>query len=67
VNSGKPDGRDREDRGRQDRKFPDICLLEQPFIRDPERTVSELVTEAVASSMKHPGASFVRFQLGEAA
>jgi elongation factor Ts len=52
--------------GKLDKFFSDVCFLEQPFIKDPQRTVGQLVTDAVA----HMGENivvrrFARFQLGE--
>ena len=54
--------------GKVEKFFADICLLEQPFIKDPQRTVQQLVTDAIA----HLGENvivrrFARFQLGEMA
>lgn len=52
--------------GKLEKFFADSCLLEQPFIKDPQRTVSQLVTDVIA----HLGENvvvrrFARFQLGE--
>jgi elongation factor Ts len=52
--------------GKLEKFFADTCLLEQPFIKEPERTVGQLVTDAIA----HMGENvvvrrFSRFQLGE--
>jgi elongation factor Ts len=52
--------------GKLEKFFADVCLLEQPFIKEPDRTVGRLVTDAVA----HLGENivvrrFARFQLGE--
>jgi elongation factor Ts len=52
--------------GKIDKFYADVCLLEQPFIKDPQRTVGQLVTDAIA----HLGENvvvrrFTRFQLGE--
>ena len=68
-NSGKPDKViEKIVDGKIDKFLADICLLEQPFIRDPERTVNEMVTEAVAKLGENIQVRrFVRFQLGEAA
>lgn len=52
--------------GKLEKFYADTCLLEQPFIKDPQRTVGQLVTDAVT----HLGENvvlrrFARFQLGE--
>lgn len=52
--------------GKVEKFFADVCLLEQPFIKEPQRTVGHLVTDAIA----HLGENvvvrrFARFQLGE--
>lgn len=52
--------------GKLEKFFADVCLLEQPFIKEPDRTVGRLVTDAIA----HLGENIVvrrfsRFQLGE--
>ena len=44
----------------------EVCLLEQPFIKDPSRTIRELVQETIARvgeniRVRH----FCRFALGE--
>jgi elongation factor Ts len=68
-NSGKPDKVvENIVDGKIDKFLSDICLLEQPFIRDPERTVKDVVTDAVAKLGENIQVRrFVRFQLGEAA
>jgi elongation factor Ts len=46
--------------------FKDVCLLEQAFVKDPDRSVEQLLTEA--SKQAGAGvrvAGFVRFKLGE--
>jgi elongation factor Ts len=50
------------------RKFhAEVCLVEQPFVKDPDRTVKQLLAEA-GEKVGHEIAveSFVRFKLGEA-
>jgi elongation factor Ts len=68
-NSGKPDKViEKIVDGKVDKFLSDICLLEQPFIRDPERTVKDVVTEAVAKLGENIQVRrFARYQLGEAA
>ena len=54
--------------GRVDKFFADACLLEQPFFRDPDKKVSDLLTEAKAKVGEEDSiVRFVRFQVGETA
>ncbi len=54
--------------GKIDKFLADICLLEQPFIREPEKTVKEVVTAAIAKLGENINVRrFARFQLGEGA
>lgn len=53
--------------GKIDKFFADICLLEQPFIKEPQRSVGQLVTDAIAKIGENIVVRrFSRFQLGEA-
>jgi elongation factor Ts len=46
--------------------FADTCLLEQPFIKDPQQTVGQLVTDTIAKIGENVVVRrFARFQLGE--
>lgn len=46
----------------------EACLLEQPFIKDPERTVGDLLNEAIAILGENIVVRrFCRFKLGETA
>jgi len=48
--------------------YEQICLLEQPSIRDPKMTIGQLVQAAVAKMGENISvARFVRFKLGESA
>jgi elongation factor Ts len=54
--------------GRLGKFFAANCLLEQGFVKDPDKSVRDILTEAskaVGGDIKV--ASFVRFKLGEAA
>jgi len=52
--------------GKVEKFFADVCLLEQPFIKEPQRTVGQLVTDAVAQLGENIIVRrFARFQLGE--
>lgn len=52
--------------GMLDKYFQDICLLEQPFVKDPSMTVAELVTQVSAKmGEKVEIRRFIRYQVGE--
>ena len=46
--------------------FSEICLMDQPFIRDPGKTVADLIGDTVAKIGENVVVKrFVRFQLGD--
>lgn len=52
--------------GRIEKFYKELCLLEQPFVKDPDKTVKQLINEKISQigeniSMRR----FVRFELGE--
>lgn len=52
--------------GKLNKYFKEICLLEQGYIREPEKTVNHLVLETIAKLKENIVIKrFVRFQLGE--
>ena len=52
--------------GRLDKFYKERCLLEQPFIKDTDKTVQELVHEAVARMGENISIRrFVRYEVGE--
>jgi elongation factor Ts len=52
--------------GRMEKFFAEQVLLEQPFVKDPDKTVGQLVTEAVAKIGENIQVRrFSRFKLGE--
>jgi len=52
--------------GRLEKFYKDFCLLEQPYIRDPNRTVRELIMEKTAKiGEKISVRRFVRYEMGE--
>ncbi|MDK2926574.1 MAG: elongation factor Ts [Bacillota bacterium] len=67
LNEGKPEKVvDRIVEGRLEKFYSENCLLEQPFIKDPDRKVHELLTEKIARIGENIVIRrFVRFQLGE--
>jgi elongation factor Ts len=65
--SGKPANIvDRIVDGKIEKYFSELVLLEQPFVKDPDKTVGQLVTEKVAKIGENIQVRrFVRFKLGE--
>ncbi|WP_425060887.1 Elongation factor Ts [Sporomusa carbonis] len=52
--------------GRLEKYYKEVCLLEQPFIKDPDKTVSQLITESIAKIGENISVRrFTRYQLGE--
>jgi elongation factor Ts len=53
--------------GKLEKFYREVCLLEQSYVRDPNRTVTDLIGEHVAKlGEKIEVRRFVRYQLGEA-
>jgi elongation factor Ts len=67
LQSGKPEKViDRIVEGQLERFYKDVCLLEQPFIKQSDRTVEEIVKEAIVRfGVNVAVRRFARFQLGE--
>jgi elongation factor Ts len=65
--SGKPEKVvDKIVEGKLDKYFSQNCLLDQPYVKDPEKTVGQLVAEAVGRIGENIQiARFSRFVLGE--
>jgi elongation factor Ts len=54
--------------GKIEKFFGEACLLEQPYVKDPDKTVGQLITDAVAKIGENIQVRrFVRFVLGEEA
>ena len=52
--------------GKLKKWFGEICLLDQPFVKDTSKTIRDLVTEKIAKMGENIVIKrFVRFQLGE--
>lgn len=52
--------------GKMVKFYQENCLLEQAFVKDPQKTVKEYLTETIARIGENINISrFVRFQLGE--
>ena len=52
--------------GRIEKFYKEICLLEQPFVKDPDQTVGAMINSAVARiGEKISVRRFVRYEMGE--
>jgi elongation factor Ts len=52
--------------GKLDKFYQEVCLLEQTFIKDPGKTVKDILQEASAKSGQNIAVKrFIRFHLGE--
>jgi elongation factor Ts len=52
--------------GKLEKFYGEVCLLEQPFIKDPDRTVQDLLNELIGKlGEKVEIRRFMRFQVGE--
>ncbi|MHB1845023.1 MAG: translation elongation factor Ts [Deltaproteobacteria bacterium] len=54
--------------GKLDKFFKEVCLLDQPFVKDPDKSITQLTTEMVAKIGENIQIRrFSRYQLGEGA
>ncbi len=67
INEGKPEKiADKMVEGRIEKFFKETCLLEQPYIRDPEVSVQQVLTETIAKIGENISIRrFVRYEMGE--
>lgn len=67
LDSGKPEKViDKIVDGKMEKYFSEVCLYEQPFVKDSDKTIQELVTETIAQLGENLNIRrFVRFVLGE--
>ncbi|HEQ99658.1 MAG TPA: translation elongation factor Ts [candidate division Zixibacteria bacterium] len=67
LNEGKPEKIvDKIVEGRIDKYFKEVCLLEQPFIRDQDKSITDLLNEAIATLGENITIKrFCRYRLGE--
>lgn len=66
-NEGKPEKViDKIVEGKLEKYFQEVCLMEQPYVKDQDRTVKDRVSEAIAKIGENITVKrFVRFRLGE--
>lgn len=67
LNEGKPENVvDKMIEGRIEKFFKEVCLLEQPWIKDPEKTIQELIAEKIVTIGENISVRrFARFEKGE--
>ncbi len=65
--SGKPDNIiDKIVAGRVQKFYQEVCLVEQPYIKDPEKHVGDLITEAVNTLGENITIGrYIRYAIGE--
>lgn len=52
--------------GRMEKFYKEVCLLEQPWIKDPDKTIKQLVAEKIATIGENINIRrFARFERGE--
>ena len=52
--------------GKLEKFYQDNCLLEQPFVKDPNLKIADLLTQKIAKTGENITVSrFTRYQLGE--
>jgi elongation factor Ts len=53
--------------GKIEKYYEEICLLEQPYIKDPDRKVKELIDQAIAKLGENIVVRrFSKFRIGDA-
>lgn len=51
--------------GKLEKYYATVCLLDQPFVKNPEKSIKEVLTEAIAKTGENIVVRrFVRYQLG---
>ncbi len=67
LNEGKPEKIvDKMVEGRIDKYYKEVCLLEQAFVKDPDVSIQEMITQKVAKiGEKITVRRFARFKMGE--
>jgi len=69
INEGKPEKMaDKIAEGRMNKYFEEVCLYEQPFIKENTTTIAELIKSKIAKLGENISVSrFVRFKVGDTA
>lgn len=67
LNEGKPEKVvEKMVEGRIEKYYKEICLLDQPFIKDPDKSIQQLLTEKISVIGENINIRrFVRFERGE--
>lgn len=67
LNEGKPEKIvEKMVEGRIEKYYKEVCLLEQPFIKNPDQTVQQLVSEKIAKLGENIAIRrFTRYEMGE--
>ncbi|MBN2232081.1 MAG: translation elongation factor Ts [Deltaproteobacteria bacterium] len=67
LESGKPEKIvDKIVDGRVEKYFKEVCLLEQPFVKDTDLTIEELIKQLISKTGENIGVRrFARFVMGE--
>jgi elongation factor Ts len=67
LNEGKPENIvDKMVEGRIQKYFKEVCLLEQPFVKDQDKAVKDIMNEKIAEiGEKISIRRFVRYEMGE--
>lgn len=67
LNEGKPANIvEKMIEGRVEKYYKEVCLLEQPFIKDTDKTITQIINENIAKIGENIAVRrFTRYQLGE--
>lgn len=67
LNEGKPENIvDKMIEGRVKKFYEEVCLLDQPFVKEPSKTIKDIVNEAVLTiGEKISIRRFTRYEMGE--
>jgi elongation factor Ts len=67
LNEGKPEKIvDKIVDGKIDKYYAEVCLMEQAYVKDPDKTISDLINETIGKIGENMSIRrFVRFRLGE--
>ena len=67
LNEGKPEKIvDKMVEGRIEKYFKEVCLMEQPFVKDTDKTIQDIVNEKIATIGENIHIRrFTRYQMGE--